>query len=117
MKKLFTIYLMGLLATASAQDYDASKISAELSKNAIAVIRNEEMVRRFVTPTRILWKNGDVKNEDKLLKQGNGQAEISSDIICSMENKGASQSAILLDFGKEIHGGLQLITGIYKGNK
>ena len=47
MKKLLTIYLMGLFATATAQDYNASKISEELSKNAVAVIRNEELFFDF----------------------------------------------------------------------
>jgi len=111
--KFFLITFFLMCGIAYLNPVGAQQRAFEKSK----LIRNEEMVRRFVTPTRILWKNGDVKNEDKLLKQGNGQAEISSDIICSMENKGGSQSAILLDFGKEIHGGLQLITGIYKGNK
>lgn len=81
------------------------------------LIRNEELAKRFVTPGRVLWTDGEVKNADKLLNPGNGQAEISSATICSMENKGAKKASILLDFGKEIHGGLQLITGIYKGNK
>lgn len=38
---------MALLATANAQNYDASKISEELSKNAVAVIRNEELFFDF----------------------------------------------------------------------
>ncbi len=68
-------------------------------------------------PTRILWTNGSVKNEIRLLKKRSGQADLSNADVCVIENKKADKGSILLDFGKEMQGGVQIVTGIWGGNK
>jgi alpha-L-rhamnosidase len=80
-------------------------------------IRTEATVRKLITPVRILWQTGQVNNAAQLLKQGNGQPEIAEYPVCTLINKDTARSGMLLDFGKELHGGLQLVTDRYKGGK
>lgn len=79
-------------------------------------VRKDERVRRYITPQRILWKSDNsgvwVKNAERLLQPDNGQADLSNNNLCVLKNDGSHQSGILLDFGKELHGGLHLTTGM-----
>ncbi|NDV64790.1 alpha-L-rhamnosidase C-terminal domain-containing protein [Bacteroides sp. 224] len=78
-------------------------------------IQKDELTRAFISPQRIVWKyEGDgrlINNEEVLLKQGNSQAEMGKRNMCTMMSTENETSSILLDYGKELHGGLQLITG------
>ncbi len=76
-----------------------------------------ERVTEYVSATRVLFKAGLVKNEAQLLKPGTGQADVSNKNICILENKKEDKASILLDFGKELQGGVQIVTGIWAGNK
>ncbi|TCC89296.1 alpha-L-rhamnosidase [Pedobacter frigiditerrae] len=76
-----------------------------------------ERVTEYVSANRVLWKAGLVKNEAQLLKTGTGQADVSNKSICILENKKEGKASILLDFGKELQGGVQIVTGIWGGNK
>lgn len=83
-------------------------------------IRKTELTRAFLTPTRIIWKSDEsvkyVRNEDILLKQGIGQADLNAKnglkLISDKEHKGG----IVLDFGCEIQGGLEIVTTIANQN-
>lgn len=80
--------------------------------------QKETVIRQFLSPTRILWQTeSGVSNANKLLKQGNGQADLNSKGLCILKNAKNNKAGILLDFGKELHGGLQLVTGMWKGNQ
>ncbi|WP_084163804.1 alpha-L-rhamnosidase C-terminal domain-containing protein [Olivibacter sitiensis] len=80
--------------------------------------RSDVLTRKFVTPSRILFKVGQVKNEDALLLPGNGQAVLHQTEVCVLKNESAGEkAAILLDFGKELHGGIEIVTGMFPGNK
>lgn len=58
-----------------------------------------------------------VKNAEVLLVNNSGQASISgSNGVCSMTSN-SSNATILLDFGKELHGGIEIVTSQYKGKK
>ncbi|RZL46399.1 MAG: alpha-L-rhamnosidase [Pedobacter sp.] len=81
------------------------------------VKNGNERVTEYVSATRVLWKAGLVKNEAQLLKPGTGQADVSNKSICILENKKEGKASILLDFGKELQGGVQIVTGIWGGNK
>ena len=84
---------------------------------AHAAAQETDFTTKYVTPTRIVWKEGTIANEQQLLLPGTGQAELSSKPLTSLENTAAGETSIVLDFGKEMQGGLQLITGIWRGNK
>ena len=55
--------------------------------------------RRYLLPARILWQSG-IKNADALLD--------ATESTCDMRYGGDAAPAILLDFGREIHGGVQI---------
>ena len=79
--------------------------------------QSEDFKTSYITPTRIVWKNGSIKNEQLLLQPGTGQAELSGKPLVVLQNTKDGQTSIVLDFGKELQGGLQIITGIWGGNK
>ena len=51
------------------------------------------------------------------MKPGNGQADLSGKDMCSLKSDASGKPSLLLDFGKELHGGLQLVTGQWKVSK
>lgn len=75
--------------------------------------KSSEFVYEFLSPTRILWKSGQIANEEQLLQPGNGQADLTNASITVLKNEGQTQSSVLLDFGKELHGGLEIVTGMW----
>ncbi len=95
------IILLGSCATLSAQKINTGN----------------ERVTEYITPTRVIWKKGIIKNEQRLLKSGTGQADLGNTDMCILENKNEEKASILLDFGKELQGGIQIVTGIWGGNK
>ncbi|HTM98992.1 MAG TPA: alpha-L-rhamnosidase C-terminal domain-containing protein [Pedobacter sp.] len=85
--------------------------------NAQKIRTSDKRVIDYITPTRVVWKAGIIKNEISLLKQGTGQADLGNTEMCILENKKNEEASILLDFGKELQGGIQIVTGIWGGNK
>ncbi len=80
------------------------------------ITQKDELTRVFISPVRVMWtsdKTGElVKNTDVLLKMGNSQSDMSSMTkFCSITSTDTDTSSILLDYGKELHGGLQLVMG------
>lgn len=79
----------------------------------------DRRVREYVPPTRIVWQSDTnektIINSQALLKTGNGQADLEGRNLCQLIGKEENNPAILLDFGKELHGGLQIVTGMFEG--
>ena len=73
-----------------------------------------ELVREYISPTRIVWtEHGEnISNIKYLLREGNGQADLTNSHICVVKSTKTEHPAILLDFGRELHGGLQIVTGM-----
>ena len=68
----------------------------------------------FISPTRIVWQSeGGVKNAQNLLKAKAGQAVLSEPVPPTiLQTTSNSTAGILLDFGKELQGYVELITPI-----
>jgi hypothetical protein len=62
-----------------------------------------------VTPTRVVWQAGENTfiNAEALLSKGNGQVTLDETNVCMMNEDGA----LLLDFGRELQGGIQINIG------
>lgn len=73
-----------------------------------------KLEREYITPTRIVWSehSDNISNIDYLLREGNGQADLTNSHICVMKSTATEHPAILLDFGRELHGGVQIVTGM-----
>ncbi len=84
------------------------------------VIYRDSRVREYIVPETVIWKSDNtgtlVKNAEKLLQKGNGQADLAPGSLCYLLNNGQNKASFILDFGKEIHGGLQIITGNFTKN-
>ena len=69
----------------------------------------------YLPPTRVLWHesvNGaSIEGIDNLLKPGNGQAELVQGRMCRIKTGEKGRASFLLDFGRELQGGIQLVTG------
>lgn len=67
-------------------------------------------VRQYITPARIVWQTTATaapQNPERLLEAGSGQITLDRREACLMRNQGQAP-ALLLDFGRELHGGIQL---------
>ena len=84
-------------------------------------VRSSDLVRKFITPTRIVWKSDttgvSIKNVEKLLIPGIGQAVLNKDKCFTLKSSTSELPLVILDFGKEIQGGLELITSINNPKK
>lgn len=69
----------------------------------------------YLPPTRIVWQEttGDssVEGLENLLLPGNGQAELVRGKVARIKNGASGTASFLLDFGRELQGGIQLVTG------
>jgi len=77
---------------------------------------HSEMVRTYLTPNRIVWKSDDsgnyIKNENTLLEKGNGQVAVNDQNLFRLISTKDHKPGIMLDYGKEIHGGVKISMGI-----
>jgi len=74
-----------------------------------AGIRQDNMTRAYITPRRVLWTQGQVDDAKLLLQPNTGQSDIFGQGMCRMKTTGDEQASIILDFGRELHGGLKLV--------
>lgn len=70
------------------------------------------LTREYVYPTRIVWQQGQIDGVDFLLETGDGQANLTNDRITILRNSDV-KGAIVLDFGKELNGAVEIITGMW----
>jgi hypothetical protein len=78
-------------------------------------VRKTELTRKYLSPVRIVHTfdgEGDmVKNPESILIPGNGQADLNSGKYLTLENgDDETEAGIILDFGREIQGGIEIIT-------
>ncbi|MDH6342408.1 alpha-L-rhamnosidase [Parabacteroides sp. PFB2-12] len=75
--------------------------------------QKDELTRLYISPQRIVWTYNEeqVKDAELLLEPGNSQAEMAGRKVCTLTSTENETASILLDYGKEIHGGLQLVMG------
>ena len=69
----------------------------------------------YIQPTLIVWQEatGDSSMEglENLLLPGNGQADLFDGQITRIKNGTTGKASFLLDFGRELQGGIQMVTG------
>lgn len=95
---------------ATAQQLPPVFNEAENSKAQVC-----KLTTAFLSPDRIVWKKADggasIKNEECLLLKGKGQADLANTNVCVLKSDASNKPSIIFDFGKEIHGGIQILTG------
>ena len=93
-------------------------IGLMLMAGVAAADQADPRVRTFVMPARVIWfseksEQSSVAHAEILLKEKHGQVPEGAFLAgsgCRLENKGAPAS-VLVDFGRELHGGVQLASG------
>ena len=78
-----------------------------------AGVLDSGFVTEYVTPTRVMLTQGTVEGADVLLQPYCGQVSTSEDEVVRMEKGGM----LLLDFGTELQGGIQIVRSIHGSNK
>jgi alpha-L-rhamnosidase len=110
MNKGTIITVLLVLSLTSCQDKSQKNPKQHL------VSARSEIVREYLSPERILWTSGaGIVNAEQFLLPGNGQADLVGSNLCSMNGDQENPPSILLDFGKELHGGMELVTGAFEG--
>ena len=91
-----------------------ASVVAGLFAGITANAQKDARTREYITPVRVVWTNSTdlISNPDALLQEGNGQADFMQRTFCDMKSTRKVHPAIILDFGKELHGGLQIVTGM-----
>lgn len=108
MRNFLFISLLWLIALPS--------LAFKADKKTIQQI-DSDFVTEYLTPVRIVWlsdKTGRlVKNSEQLLEPFSGQASVNNQKVCILKSVSENEKAsLLLDFGKEIQGGIQLVASI-----
>ena len=75
------------------------------------LFREDILTRTYITPKQVFWTSSatSVRDAQLLLKPNTGQSDIFASGMCQLVNKGSDKASVILDFGKEIHGGLQIV--------
>ena len=89
-------------------------LAAMLPYGLLAQKQTDSRTREYISPQRIVWSGSPhlIRNAEYLLRPGNGQADLTNSHICVMKSNDREHPALLLDFGRELHGGLQIVTGM-----
>jgi len=81
----------------------------------------DEITRAYILPEKIVWQsdqgNQYVMNPDVLLQSFKGQLSTSGKGMCVMRSDSANQASILLDYGREIYGGIEIAAAIRKDKR
>lgn len=102
------ILTLGMLLLACGVLCAAASLPVPLDGKGIARRSVEDpRVRRYITPAKVLWQSDGVQNADMLTQPWSGQTPLGSGKTCTLTTKGRT-GAILLDFGFEMQGGIQI---------
>ncbi len=109
MLKSITLSVLSMVLLLSACNEQQMQVNTDYSG---------EIERTYIAPTQIIWQseNAEIVNTERLLKEGIHQALLINSDVCTLKNS-KEQASIILDFGKELHGGLEIVTGMWPGGK
>lgn len=76
--------------------------------------QRDSRIRQYLSPKRIVWMSdrsgASVVDASNLLRKGTGQADLVHRNFAKLISKEGETPGILFDFGKEIQGGIQIVT-------
>ncbi|MCW0481335.1 hypothetical protein [Gaoshiqia sediminis] len=88
-------------------------VLAELPANSV---QKDELTRYYLSPQRVVWQSAEseekIRNLGVLLNPGTGQAAfgLKKEAFATLTNAAGDTTGFILDFGKEIQGGIQITT-------
>lgn len=79
-------------------------------------VSHAALTRTPITPTRIVWMSdttgSHIEKPEILLKDFSGQVSVADNSCTVMRSSGDHKAAVLLDFGRELHGALKIYSGM-----
>lgn len=103
-RKILTICVLLAAAAHLTQGQEVDKSTAMLVQR-----QDTEFVSDYLTPTRIVLSKGSLTGAENLLRPYKGQVSTNERSVCIFRNSSDGKSSVLLDFGKEIQGGIQIV--------
>ncbi|MCA0957679.1 hypothetical protein LCL86_01390 [Muricauda ruestringensis] len=95
-----------------------AQLPPSFAKDVSQRARPSEMTKVYLTPSKVIWKSDNTGqfliNPEQLLKKGNGQLAVNENNLFQLKSTQEHKPGILLDYGKEIHGGVKIAMGIKK---
>jgi len=112
----FLIISVFVFASGSA----TAQLPAAFKPKEVSAIRSTDLIRKYLAPVRIV-KISDptgkqILNVESILKPGIGQTDLNKGKYMTLISDQNTKPWIILDFGREIQGGLELITTIGNPN-
>ncbi|MGD9929912.1 MAG: alpha-L-rhamnosidase C-terminal domain-containing protein [Mangrovibacterium sp.] len=104
------VVLLGIFLQLSAQ---LPPVLSELPANSV---QKDELTRYYLAPQRVVWQSAEseekIRNLGVLLNPGTGQAAfgLKKEAFATLTNAAGDTTGFILDFGKEIQGGIQMTT-------
>ncbi len=102
---------LGAAEAANRSQDEAAALPVPAQADFAGRAQRDPRVREYITPKRILWQSphdqAAVENAACLL-QGSSQVTLNTPRACTLRHQGKAP-AILLDFGRELHGGVQIM--------
>jgi len=112
-KSFFPVLYLAVLLVSCKEQIKVSPIPEKSLNSA----QFDERAREYISPVKIIWLSDTsgkyLINSSKLLEKGNGQADLVSSDLFQMKSDRNHHAAIVLDFGKELQGGIQIVTGMF----
>lgn len=101
-----------LCMVAAACGIISAAVSISAQGQAVVQRKDAEFVEEYLTPVRIMKVSGNVTEGDNLLKPYVGQVSTSEPYTTVFKTTKGGKASVLLDFGKEIQGGVQIVRSI-----
>lgn len=83
-------------------------------------MRPTSLTRKYLTAERIVWVSDtlgeQVQNAENILNPGIGQADLNQGKYLTLISDKTSKPGLILDFGREIQGGIEIVTTISNKN-
>ncbi len=115
---LFYLFCTCVPALLTAQE---TRLPPVFDRAANEAAHRAPTVKTYLTPTRIVWMSDSseqfIQHPELLLKPSNGQVAVNDPKLLRLISTEAHKPGVLLDFGKEIHGGLKISMGIKPDKK
>ncbi|WP_282179453.1 hypothetical protein [Maribacter stanieri] len=97
-------------------NYTYAQLPPVFGPEYVRAASTSEMVKTYLTPQRIIWQSDEsgksILNSERLLEKGNGQVAVNDENLFRFVSTTDEKPGILLDYGKEIHGGVKISMGI-----
>lgn len=114
---LYLILFFGMLIPAHAQ------LPPVFGEEYQGNYEQDTRIRVYIAPQRVMWKSDNeslVRNTELLLEKGNQQADLTGlekEVGTVLSSNSEEKGGFLLDFGKELHGGLHITTANSKDGR